>query len=229
MAFKSAWSRGLCYGGIFGGGIALIPVSVAIFSEAPVAGIAFGGGMIALIWGSLGFLAGYASHAEQRADPVGIALPSAEYSLFRRLLYRFVAGLLLSYIAGAIVSLLAAVLFFTWTTSLPAPADQAGREAERLMFFVAFCGLVGAETGAVAGCWIGAILVRGNVLGPIAKAAFVTAIIGALLGGWFGTLIGVVWFNARGFEETGAIVAAVGGGVAGIAAAVITRLGIFRG
>src|SRR6266704_7123536 len=58
MKMKTAWSRGLVYGGIFGGAIAVVPVLAGLLVHTPLSDVAAAGGMIILIWGTLGFLAG---------------------------------------------------------------------------------------------------------------------------------------------------------------------------
>ena len=227
MAFKSAWSRGLWYGAIFGGTMALFPVIAALFGNAPVGEIALAGGTIAVIWGGFGFLAGFSSHSEQRSDAAGNPVQQVQISLFRRLLYRFVAGLFLSYIAGMIVMSLA--IYAAWQVDLFEPVNRRITDDERVLIFVGMCGTNAAVSGTVAGCWLGALLSPGgNVLGPIAKSALVTALFGALASGWLGALIGLVCFQCIGFGPVGAIAAASAGVLVGIAIAIVLRLFAFR-
>jgi len=80
MRFTSAWRRGMFFGFIFGAAMAMFPALGCALGNAPFAEVAFAGGVVVLIWGTLGFLAGLASHSEQRADtpkePLSVALPS---------------------------------------------------------------------------------------------------------------------------------------------------------
>jgi len=126
------------------------------------------------------------------------------------------------------VTVIAAGLAFLWYVLFGSP-DRDIRALEQHLFFVGFCGLLAADAASVSSCFLGAMLHRGeNVLGPIAMAAFVTAVFGTLLGGWLGTLVGAVWITFMGFEETALIISAIAGGVVGIGAAIALRLTVLR-
>lgn len=183
MRFRSAWSRGLCYGGIFAVAIGVFPLAAAVFGNAPLGELALASGLIVFFWGGLGFLAGYASHAETNPQSPAEHGTIEQPSLFKRLLYRFVAGLLLSYLAAMLASgVLYAVVMGIGLDETPA---RRVTERELRLLFVATCGAFGMYTGAIAGCWAGAMLTRGgNVLRPIAKVAFLSSLLGGLVGGW---------------------------------------------
>lgn len=229
MKMKSAWSRGLLYGSIFGGAIAIFPILAALFGQAPLGEAAFAGGLVALIWGTLGFLAGVASHSEQPAETPGESVPSVQISVAKRMLYRFIAGLLLSYIAGAVVCAIGMGIYSVWQGDLFAMAVRRRTQEEFLVIFIGLCGMVGAETGAIAGCWLGALLSPGgNQLAPVARAALPSAILGALSGGWFGAIAGFLKLQFPSQEAVVIVVAVVVGAIGGIGSAVVTRLGGFH-
>jgi hypothetical protein len=142
MTFKSAWSRGFWYGAIFGGAIAVFPLLSALLGNAPIREVVLGSSAIALMWGAIGFLAGYASHSEPSADSAGNPVPSVQVSLFRRLLYRFVAGLLLSYIAGMVLIVIAIGVYFLWEAGVFGPEKRPVTEEIRHIIFVACYGLL---------------------------------------------------------------------------------------
>jgi hypothetical protein len=229
MALNSAWSRGLCYGAVFGGIMAIFPALALILSEAPLEELALAGATIMGIWGTLGFLAGFCTHQEPRSDSDEQRRPVVETSLVKRLLYRFVAGMLLDYIAAMVVCGLGFALYALWEGGFDAAPNRRITEHDRRMFFVAFCGMVGAETGALAGCWIGSMLAPGgNILGPIARIAFIAGALGILTGSWIGALIGLLCRQYGDFNSAFPIAAAVAGALAGIGSAIFVRLRIVR-
>jgi hypothetical protein len=229
MKFRSAWSRGLTYGSIFGGAIAVFPVFAGFAGKAPFNEIALAGGVTVLAWGTLGFLAGFCSHRETKTDAAGNAVPVSEVSLIKRLLYRFVAGLLLSYIAGAIVCGIGFVIYVVWQGDILDSAPRRITRDERDAIFIAFCGIVGAEAAAICGCWLGALLAPGNnQLGPVAKNAIASSAFGLSVGGWLSGMVGIVVLQFWPDLAIALILAATAGAVTGIASAVLLRLGVFR-
>jgi hypothetical protein len=228
MKMKTAWSRGLLYGSVLGGMMGIFPIAAAIFGDVPLNELALVGAMVVGIWGGLGFLVGYASHFETSNDSAGNPVTANDVSLFKRLVYRFVAGLLLSYGAAAVVSGIGFVAFYLWLGDFDGPARTIS-EIERRMWFIAFCGMLGAETGTVAGCWLGALLMPGgNQFGPVARRAFHSAILGMLGGGWIGGMVGGLQLHFESERDMIAILAALAGAAAGMAAAIyIRRRGFF--
>jgi hypothetical protein len=225
MKFRSAWSRGLTYGSIFGGAIAIFPLVGAIVGKAPLIEIVQAGGITVLVWGTLGFLAGFASHRESVTDVVGNLVAVSSVSLFMRLLYRFVAGLLLSYIAGMVVCGIGFVFLWIWHADVFDSASRTWTPQEGDALFIGLCGAVGAEAAAICGCSLGALLAPGdNRLGPVAKNALLSSAFGVLVGGWLGGLVGFLLIQYSFELEIVAIVAASAGGLAGILAAVFLRL-----
>ena len=229
MKPKSAWGRGLLYGGIFGGAIAVFPVCAALFGSVPLGEVALAGSMMALIWGSVGFLAGFCSHYEQPADSAGILDSGVQVSFIIRLLYRFVAGFLLSYIAGGVVIGIGLGMVVLADSDLIGPDIRRATPEVATLIKIACIGLIGAEAGAIFGCWTGALLVRGgNQLAPIARGAFVSALLGILTGGWFGGFVGLIDVQLSVSEEIVITSAAITGALAGILSALLMRASIFR-
>jgi len=227
MRPRSAWSRGLLYGGIFAGAMSVFPGLAVVFGDRSALGeLALVGGLIVSIWGGLGFLAGYASHGEQRAGTAGPDSPIALPSFLRRLVYRFVAGMLLSYIAGMVICGLSVLAVLLLDATHPVLENQVPVLRQgRVVILVGICGLCGAGTGTVTACWLGAMLARGgNVLKPIARAAFAAAPLGTLWGGWFGTSTGILWLWLAEFQDMTAIMAAIAGSIGGMLVAIVMRL-----
>jgi hypothetical protein len=220
----------LTYGGIFGGIMLVFPILAALFGNGPPLGeIALAGSFIVLIWGTLGFLAGFSS---QNEPTCGTVHDACRVSVTKRLIYRFVAGLLLGYIATCVVIGIVFGSYALATSDFLSATPPNLTRAQVQMLFVGFCGFLGAEAGAFAGCWLGAMLAPGgNQLKPIAKRALSSALLGALGGGWLGGLVGFsTWLAnplARNPLQTNETVfiglAAAVGALAGIAAAIGLR------
>jgi hypothetical protein len=229
MKFRSALTRGVTYGSIFGGAMAVFPVVAALVAKAPIIEIVQAGALVVFVWGTLGFLAGFCSHHESTTDGAGNSVAVSNISLGKRLLYRFVAGLLLSYIAGAIVCGIGFVIFWIWHGDFTDSTPRNFTPQERDAFFIAFCGCVGAEAAAICGCWLGALLAPGgNRLGPVAKNALFSSVFGLLMGGWLSGLVGFSLIQFSFELGIGVIAAASTGAFTGIAAAVFLRLRQFR-
>jgi hypothetical protein len=227
MNTKSPWSRGLMYGGVFGGAIGVFVAIAALFGKAPLGEVALAAGITVLVWGALGFLAGFASHTEQHGNGQGERARDNDRPFFRRLLYRLVAGLLLSYIGAAVVFGSALAILFVWQPDLFAGTQRHSREENAVLFVGLFC-VIGAEAGVVTGCWLGALLAPGgNELRSVAKVALPSAGLGALVGGWLAALVSLLQVGFGFQEEIMIIPPVTGGTVAGAGSAVLVRLTAF--
>jgi hypothetical protein len=211
---------------VFGGTMSLFPI-VGAFVSGVSEELLIASAITILVWGGLGFLAGFASHSERPANAAETPVPVGDVSLFRRLLYRFVAGFLLSYITVAVLFVVGAAAFALWHGNLDSGPAHASLK-ELTLSAIVFSGFVGAGAGAVTGGWTGALLAPGdNVLGPIARNSFAAAALGALAGGILGLLAAVILLLLRSETwrpEHSMIGATVVGPIAGIAAATLRAM-----
>jgi hypothetical protein len=227
MKTQSAWSRGLLFGGIFGGALSLLPLVGGWIGKAPLGELLLACGVTALIWGGLGFVAGFCSDSQLATDATGHPVPGSPESPVKHWVYRLVAGLLLSYIAVCALIGIGVALYFLWQVDLNKPRTRIPREQATLIL-IGLCGAVGAEAGAFTGCWLGALLVPfGHTLRSVARRSFVTAALGTLAGGWVGATAGLLHPQFLDYGHA-AVLAAIAGGLAGIAAAIVLRLRVLR-
>jgi hypothetical protein len=205
--------------------MAIFPLVAGFVGKAPLIEIIQAGGITVLIWSTLGFLAGFTSHRESVTDAAGNLVAVSRVSRFKRLLYRFAAGLLLSYIAGMVVCVIGFVLLWICHADVFDSAPGTATPQERDSLFIAICAGVGAGAAAICACWLGALLAPGdNRLGPVAKNALVASAFSALVGGWLSGLVGFLLIQFSFDLEIFGIVAATAGGLVGILAAVFLRL-----